>query len=282
MSKSKPKRWSNLGDRVKVAAVLAVVSLTLISAGLWPFFLQAAFLAIAGISEFFDMCERKNLRPARRLGTALTVALLVASCCLGNGALFGVYCASFVLLMVVMVMRASRRQSMLLDAAVTWAGVSYLGLFSFLLLIRRIPGPFQGSSMDKGAAYLLLVVCLCAVTDIGAYFVGRTLGRTPLYPSVSPNKTWEGSSGGVFFAALLMAWVARGQGLPVIPAIFLGIVVSVCGQVGDLWESALKREVGIKDSGDLLRAHGGVLDRFDSLAFAAPVFYLSCQFLGWI
>ena len=87
--------------------------------------------------------------------------------------------------------------------------------------------------------------------------------------------------GGLLCSAALMSALASKFGLSGESAIFLGILVSLTAQVGDLWESALKREVGIKDSGDLLGAHGGVLDRFDSLAFATPTFYLFGRFTGW-
>jgi len=249
-----------------------------------PFFAEVVFLVLVGSAEFFDIAERKGLRPARRLGTLALVLILAASSVGGAPAAFLVHFATLIALMVAMVLRASRHRSLLLDMAVTWAGVSYLGLFCFLLLVRRVPGRIALGvlSVDKGAALLLLVVALVIVTDVGAYFVGKTLGRHALYPAVSPNKTWEGTLGGLTCAALLMAWLAQVRGLPMGSALFLGVLVSACSQVGDLWESALKREVGLKDSGDLLGAHGGVLDRFDSLAFAAPTFYLSCQFLGWI
>jgi phosphatidate cytidylyltransferase len=277
-------KWSALGPRVKTAAILASVSLGLIWWGVGWFLAEVLLLGVAGLAEFFEMAERKGLRPARRMGTLAVTLILASSAATGVTAAFSVYFACLIALMVVLVLRAARHRSLLLDMAVTWAGVSYLSLFSFLLLVRRAEGrvALGPLCLDKGAALVLLVVGLVALTDIGAYFIGRSIGRTPLYPSLSPNKTWEGTLGGLGCAALLMSWVAQTWNLPTGPAVFLGILVSVCSQVGDLWESALKREVGLKDSGDLLGAHGGVLDRFDSMAFAAPTFYLGIHYLGWI
>ena len=275
--------WSTLRRRVHTAVILAVLSLTLILWGIGPFFVEAAFMATAGTAEFFDMVERKGLRPARRLGTLLTLVLLAAACHFSLDVLFMVYFGSFVVLLVAMVGRVSERRSVLLDTAATWMGISYLGLFSFMLLLRQLPGTLTvlGFPVSNGAALLLLLVSLCAATDIGAYFIGRSWGRHKLYPAVSPKKTWEGSIGGLLCAGAVMAAVAPSWGWDSKTAIFIGILVSLTGQVGDLWESALKREVGVKDSGDLLGAHGGVLDRFDSLAFAAPTFYLLGRWTGW-
>jgi len=132
-----------------------------------------------------------------------------------------------------------------------------------------------------GTALLFFPVVLTWASDIGAYFVGRTLGRHKLIPGVSPGKTVEGAVGGVVFTvlaawgyvALVLAPVAH---LAVRPfgLVLFGVVVSVAAQVGDLAESLLKREAGVKDSSRLIPGHGGVLDRLDSVFFVLPVAYL--------
>ncbi len=143
----------------------------------------------------------------------------------------------------------------------------YVGwLFSSLVLLRALP---------QGAAWVTLLVVMMTATDTGAYFVGKIFGRHKLCPSLSPKKTVEGSLGGLLLPALLGYGLAPYFGLLAWQGAFLGTGVSLLGQVGDLWESALKREVGVKDAGEFLGSHGGVLDRFDSLAFAAPFFYLA-------
>ena len=123
-------------------------------------------------------------------------------------------------------------------------------------------------------------------TDIAAYFVGRAFGKRKLMPSVSPGKTVAGAIGGLVAAVLIaLAWerlvlrpVAQ-LGMRPWNTILFGAVVSVAAQVGDLAESLLKREAGVKDSSHLIPGHGGVLDRFDSLLFVLPVAYL---LLGWM
>ena len=130
----------------------------------------------------------------------------------------------------------------------------------------------RGSPDGRQLIYFLVATTWAA--DIAAYYVGRSLGRRPLAPKASPKKTVEGSLGGLVGAAVV---AAAGSGwawpMPVVPALLLGALLAVVGMVGDLAESALKRGAGVKDSGGLIPGHGGVLDRLDSLAFAAPVLY---------
>jgi len=108
------------------------------------------------------------------------------------------------------------------------------------------------------------------LNDTGAYFAGRAFGRNKLAPSISPGKTWEGWAGGMV-ASLAVAQVLQALVPVSAPWFVLALVVSIFGPVGDLTESALKRRAGVKDSGQLLPGHGGILDRFDSHIFAAPL-----------
>ncbi|MFO1068267.1 MAG: phosphatidate cytidylyltransferase [Geminicoccaceae bacterium] len=145
------------------------------------------------------------------------------------------------------------------------AGVVYLGLPAVALIwLRNEPG---GSTLT--VLWLLLVVW---TTDIGAYFVGRTIGGPKLAPSISPGKTWAGLVGGMTLAALVGAVVSHlGGGVPWLGFV-AGAVLAVIAQIGDLYESHLKRRAGTKDSGILIPGHGGVLDRLDGLLFAAPAY----------
>ncbi len=127
------------------------------------------------------------------------------------------------------------------------------------------------------------VFILIWVNDTFAYFVGRTLGRTKLYPSVSPKKTIEGSVGGLIFA-LVAAYVLAGYetSLTFMEWMILGIVIVLAGSLGDLLESKFKRVAGVKDSGAILPGHGGVWDRLDSLVFAAPFAYLTLKIFSYV
>jgi len=163
----------------------------------------------------------------------------------------------------------------LVDSAVTVTGVLYIGVaMSYLIVIRSFPAG------DELVLFLLLITW---AADTGAYYVGKTLGRRPLAPAISPKKTVEGFFGGLGLA-ILAAWVARDwiAGLPMtlIDYVWLGSLITIAGLAGDLAESALKRSVGVKDSGGLLPGHGGMLDRIDSLLFTGPAFYYYVSYSG--
>jgi phosphatidate cytidylyltransferase len=158
-----------------------------------------------------------------------------------------------------------------LDGAFARSGAIVLGAVAFGWCLTRHLGM---AHMAHGAGGVLLLLVPIWACDSGAYFVGRAIGKTPLAPVVSPNKTWEGSVGG--FVASVGAAVAVGHwmlGLPFLTGVGAGAIIGVLGQFGDLAESALKRSAGVKDSGRLIPGHGGVLDRLDSLTFAGPALY---------
>lgn len=154
----------------------------------------------------------------------------------------------------------------------TWLGWTYCAWLSFLLIQIR--------DRASGLQWLLFVFVVVWITDTGAYFAGRflggkILGKAKLYPEVSPKKTWEGSVGGTLLAVSIACVYAhyflyRVNALEI--AMLAGFA-SIASQIGDLFESLIKRSFGIKDSGNLLPGHGGFLDRFDGVLFAAPVVY---------
>jgi len=135
----------------------------------------------------------------------------------------------------------------------------------------------------RGPALILFLFVLIWVADSGAYFAGRAFGRRKLSPFVSPGKTWAGAGGavvGAVFSALVLSASGAAGNLPLPSLIALSILVTAVSIGGDLWESRLKREAGVKDSGSLLPGHGGILDRIDSLLAAAPVFALGVGLIG--
>lgn len=132
-----------------------------------------------------------------------------------------------------------------------------------------------------GLILVLIVLAVVWLSDTAAYFVGRAYGRHKLAPSISPNKTVEGAVGGFLAGAASGPLIALAVPdiVSITPAIILGVVVAVAAQAGDLFESAIKRSAGVKDSGTILPGHGGLLDRFDSLLFAGAAAYLVTRFL---
>jgi phosphatidate cytidylyltransferase len=170
--------------------------------------------------------------------------------------------------------RGTGRQAAV-NTGATLLGVFYVGwLGSHLVGLRELP-PVLGRSYAWGMSYALLPFFLAWTCDTAAYGVGRALGRTRLAPALSPKKSVEGAVGG-FVAAVAAGAVARLWFAPYltwIDALLLGVLVGFFAQVGDLVESVLKRDAETKDSSALIPGHGGVLDRFDSLLFAAPLVY---------
>lgn len=180
--------------------------------------------------------------------------------------------ATVVGILSIPLIRASSLDRHVKHSTVTIFGVAYVGVtLSTLVSLRLLP---QGEHL---VIFLLLVTW---VADAGAYYVGTTFGRHPLAPRLSPKKTIEGLAGGLL-AAIVAAYAARWWFLPDLSGwdcLLLACLLATAGLWGDLAESAIKRGVGMKDSGGILPGHGGMLDRLDSLLFTAPTFY---YYMAW-
>lgn len=163
-------------------------------------------------------------------------------------------------------------------------GLAYIGLlFSSFVLLRELPGVLRVSpfgSADKGAWLMLFVAACVWATDTFAYFVGRALGKHKLAPALSPAKTIEGAIGGLCGAMAVGAAFGNWIHLPLVHGLAIGAIAGTVGQMGDLFESALKREIGVKDFGHVMPGHGGALDRFDSLLFVVPLAYLYLRLIA--
>lgn len=157
------------------------------------------------------------------------------------------------------------------QVAYSFLGVVYVsGLMSYFILLR---------GMEHGNYILYFLFMVVWSGDIAAYYVGKTIGKTPLAPKISPGKTLEGSGGGLVgsMAAGFAAQQLFFDALPLSHCLIMALLCAIMGQIGDLAESLFKRRAGIKDSGSLIPGHGGVLDRLDSLMFAGPTFYIYHQ-----
>ena len=159
-------------------------------------------------------------------------------------------------------------------------GVLYVGwLSTHFILLRELPR-VVGLDYSMGANFVFLAIALTWGSDTGAYAVGSLIGKTPLFPRVSPKKSREGAIGGFCFS-LLAAWIcqrtfASYMTLPM--AMWLGALASIAGMTGDLVESLMKRDSQVKDSATFIPGHGGCLDRFDSLFFSVPLIYYFHKF----
>jgi phosphatidate cytidylyltransferase len=251
-------------SRVLVALVGVPVVLLIVWAGGWWLFALAGVAAVLALHEYSLMI--RTLRPV--ILAAYTGALLsLLGAQLGGLDWTAAGFLSTMVLAFLLHWIATTRQSATVAIAATVLGAGWVGLcLAHLLLLREIPHD------GKLATFTVLIAVWAG--DIGAFFAGRLIGRHKLAPALSPGKTWEGFLFGTA-TTIFVAFVAlyKEDYLSIPQSILLGAVIAVAAPLGDLFESALKRDMHVKDSGRLLAAHGGVLDRIDSLLFAAVASY---------
>ncbi|HKA24839.1 MAG TPA: phosphatidate cytidylyltransferase [Candidatus Eisenbacteria bacterium] len=254
----------------------------LVRAGSLYFFGLVAIQIGLGLWEFYGLMSAQGLRPYRWLGLAagFAVAWFVYA---GLPTHANLFLSAFLLGVMSLELLRPRDQGVA-PMSVTLFGVLYVGwLSSHLLLLRELPHSL-GMPYAAGAAFVFLVFLPTWSCDTAAYAVGSMIGRRRLLPTVSPQKSVEGSIAGLV-AAVLATWLARIWFAPFLPAwhvLPLGLAIGIFAQVGDLAESLIKRTSRVKDSAVLIPGHGGVLDRFDSLYFTAPLvfYYLKLVLFG--
>lgn len=267
------KKSGGLKSRIIVGVPLAIGALATVWLGSWWFMLFVMAVAFFAVGEFCDLAKAKGANPSRVLAIA-------CSCAFCAGANFLSY-AHFAELMLVSALFAIMFQikrgadSAVPDISATMAAMLYCGWLPAHFVVLRQAHLQPGDNF--GLAIVFLAAAVCIASDAGAYFVGKAIGKHKL-SSISPNKTVEGSVGGVILAVLAGWGIAALFSLPLIHCIILSLAGAVVSQIGDLFESALKRDAGVKDSGTILRGHGGVLDRFDSYLAAVPFF---CIYISW-
>ena len=244
----------NLMLRILAAVVLAPATLAIAYVGGWPWALLVTLAVIGLYVEWLAIVGEVRRFPVLASGI---VALAVA----GIAPAFGHVEASLVALALGLLAVAALSPERRIWAA---AGFAYAGAAEQASILLR-------SDAAMGWTALMLVFLVVWVTDIGGYFAGRGIGGPKLWPRVSPNKTWAGAIGG-FAASLAVAggFAAFGLGKTV-PLLLLGSVLSIVSQLGDLFESAVKRRFGVKDSSHVIPGHGGLLDRLDGFVAAVVV-----------
>ncbi|MCJ7670841.1 MAG: phosphatidate cytidylyltransferase, partial [Acidimicrobiia bacterium] len=265
---------NDLASRVVTAAIVAVIGLAAFAAGRPAATFLVTVLVGACAFELYEAFRRAGYHTATVIGLLGCLAIVPVAYNQGER---GIVMVAVLVIMFTFfwylfeVVHARPTVNIALTLLVfCWIGV--LCSFAGMLL-----------APDPGGRGLLLGVVVCVVgADVVAYFVGRAVGSTPLLPHVSPSKTVEGLIGGTIAAivlggmvgALLHPWADKG----ILAGIGLGIVVAITAPLGDLAESLLKRDLGIKDLGTFLPGHGGFIDRFDAILFALPAaYYLALQ-----
>lgn len=262
------------GGWVRVATGVGVGVLALLAFSIGSVTSLALVVAIVTLaaSELFAVLRRAGYRPATLLALVGTIGIMVAAYLKGESGL-AVVVAVMAVAVLLWYLAGIERARPTVNLAATMLGfvwVGFLGAYAALLLSPALFPHRHGIAFVLGAALATVAY------DVGALVVGSRFGRRPLAPTISPHKTWEGTAGGVALC-LLVSVIVVGQIHPWghATALALGLVVSVVAPLGDLCESMVKRDLGIKDMGSLLPGHGGVLDRMDAMLFVMPAtFYL--------
>lgn len=235
------------------------------------FFSLVAILSLIGLYEFYQMAL-----PGKRLETTLAAFCGIPVCLAvwsGNFTWFLLAVTSLVLLFsLLFLFRIENINTSAGNVALLFLGILYIPvLLSHLGLIRELPNGIQW-------LFLLLVIVMSG--DTAAFYTGSTIGRRKLYPLVSPKKSIEGSIGGLA-GSLAGTFISRATFFPelsIIDCIATALLLGMLGQLGDLFESMLKRSFGVKDSGKIIPGHGGLLDRLDSILFAAPAAFFYAHY----
>jgi phosphatidate cytidylyltransferase len=263
-------RGGGTGARLLTALpMIAFALFTVIEGGLvWA--LAMVLIGVLALTEVYGLMAR--VRPANLAGFISVAALVLAAHFGEPRHLVIVFAAAFPVTFALALLRP-HRANISWAMAVTLFGVLWIGLpLSHAVLLR---------DLHNGMGLMIDVLVGIFIGDTSAYFVGRAYGRTPLAPLISPNKTVAGLVGGVvgstaavWFAGLYQDWLSGTD------ALLLGLTIALVAPIGDLFESAIKRDLEIKDTGTLLGAHGGVLDRLDAAIFAVPAAYYVAVALG--
>lgn len=239
--------------------------------GQWSFSILFLFITAMGSWEFYSLAEKGNTRPQKKTGTLLSVLLFVLTALISAKQLpMTSFSIAFLFVPVVFILELFRKKEQpFSNVATTLVGLIYVALpFSLLNFLLSLSGSYS---------YELLFGCWFILwsNDTGAYLTGSVMGKNKLFPRVSPGKSWEGSVGGAI-AATVVAFIISGwyHTVSLRDWFVIAAILIVIGTLGDLVESLFKRSIGVKDSGNLLPGHGGILDRFDSLLMAIPFVYV--------
>lgn len=257
--------------RIITAVIAALLFIPFVWIGGLPFIGLVYVLATIGTYELLRMKEIHIYSfPAVMSLVLLWIVLIPAEY---NGMLesIGIIKTELIFLIVLLLLTftvLSKNKFTFDDVSFLLLATIYIGMGYYYFIETRL--------IENGLAYVIFALFTIWVTDSGAYFIGRSLGKNKLWPEISPNKTIEGSIGGIVCAIILaiIFELVYPLGNSMILMISSAVVVSVFGQIGDLVESAFKRHFDVKDSGKILPGHGGILDRFDSILFALPILHL--------
>jgi phosphatidate cytidylyltransferase len=261
---------NNFIKRTLTAAVFVAVLLGCTYWNQYSFTILFFIITVFGIWEFYGLAEKADNQPQKLIGTAASALLFISNALVAMG-FYGPQLliinipAIFLIFILELYTKASNPFK---NIAFTLLGIVYVALpFSLLNYITSFNGTYSYELLF-GFFFILWS------NDTGAYLTGSAIGKHKLFPRVSPGKSWEGSIGGAVMSYIVAYFISGWfTGITTIDWIVVATILIVIGTLGDLVESLFKRSLNVKDSGNILPGHGGILDRFDSLILAAPIVF---------
>ena len=276
---------NNIQARVITGVALLVIGIVALNLGATIALALIVLVVALCAGEFFNALRVAGYQPATLLGLAASIAMPIAVFVRGPQAVALVLALSVVFGLLWFLLGVGSELAVM-NIGVTLLGIVYIGVLgSFGAAMLEIADRAALNADDDGTGLLLAAIVITVGYDVGAFFAGRSIGRTPL-TAVSPNKTVEGLIGGAVASAVaayvIFGLVGIGEpwgtaDIGFLPPVFLGIMGAIVAPLGDLGESLIKRDLGIKDMGSVLPGHGGFLDRFDALLFVLPAVYFFAE-----
>ena len=265
----------------RIAVSFAAIPVIVLASyfGGYYFLAFVLFISIAAYYEFVSFCKKKEINANLWLASFIILVLI------GNQFrhfidLYTIIIISSLLLLIFELFR--NKGSAILNLGAAYLGIFYIAIFSTALLGLREFYPNVDELYVRGGYLVISILASIWLGDSAAYYGGTVIGRHKLFPRVSPNKSWEGAIFGFIFSigAMIVARLIVLDFLSWNNIAAIGIIIGIVGQLGDLVESLLKRDAGVKDSSAIIPGHGGVFDRFDSLLFVAPAVWFYLRYFG--
>lgn len=261
--------------RVYVATIFLSICLASLIYGGFALALFLSVLIYLGQIELVNMTKAKGMNPPIGLILFIDAILIICATLKQYDYILPTIAITTMVVLLVILFRGAK--ATINDAGATFMALLYGGFLPMhIIFLRDIKGPgfvLFGKTIATGIGYIVLMFVVISLCDIAAYYVGTKLGKTPLWPEVSPKKTVEGAVAGTVASILGAVAVGHFIDLPLIHSVLSGLILSLAAQFGDLTESMIKRDTGFKDSGNILPGHGGILDRADSYIFTGAVAY---------
>ncbi|MFH1051359.1 MAG: phosphatidate cytidylyltransferase [bacterium] len=293
---------SELLKRVIVAIIAIPLAIFVIFIGGWIFNIIVLSISLVTLGEFYKIAEKKKSFPNKYIGLLMGTLLILnfSYFPLIQAILYALFFLFIFALLVLILELWRKKPNINLNISSTITGVIYISLsFSFFIMLRNYYhdiSTLQNSTIDFiqintplllsndiEAAWLVLSILISIwICDTAAFFAGKGFGKHKLFERISPKKTWEGAIAGFIFG-IIAFWASTEiliKDFPLISSIIIGVIVGLFGQIGDLAESQLKRDAGVKDSSAIIPGHGGFLDRFDSILFVIPIICIYLFFIS--